>query len=100
MYKDDLVHEFNDEMWYLYHEGTINNAEEFQRDKHIWIKNKTNHRNDCKEICGELNYDVFGYHELTGHPKSWEEAASNALYDLLNEHNDALTFNKMRIQNE
>ena len=82
MYKDKLVHEFNDEMWYLYHEGTINNAEEFQREKNAWINNKIIYRNECKEICGE------------------GEAASNALYDLLDEHNDALTFNQMRIQND
>jgi len=29
MNKDDLVYEFNDDMWLMYHDGTIDNEDDF-----------------------------------------------------------------------
>ena len=46
MYKDDLVYEFNDDMWYLYHEGTINDSEDFTRETHQWLENKVTYNNN------------------------------------------------------
>ena len=53
MYKDDLVYEFNDDMWYLYHQGTIDNSDDFVRETHQWLENKVIYRDDCKEYCNK-----------------------------------------------
>ena len=40
MYKDDLVYEFNDDMWSLYHDGSIDCVDTFTRETHQWLENK------------------------------------------------------------
>ena len=100
MYKDDLVYEFNDDMWYLYHNGTIDNSDDFYNQKHEWIDNKVIYTYECKKICDALDYDIFEEHTVFGKANNWSQAAFAALYDLLNDHNDALTFNEMELQNE
>jgi hypothetical protein len=100
MYKDDLVYEFNDEMWNLYHDGTINNEDDFWNEKHNWIENKTIYTKDNKEYVFKLNYDVFLEHDVFGLANSWAQAGYCAIYDLLNDHKDALTYGKMELQNE
>ena len=37
MYRDDLVYEFNDDMWSLYHDGTINDSDDFTVQTHQWL---------------------------------------------------------------
>ena len=59
MNKDDLVYEFNDDMWYLWHEGTIDDDDDFYNQKHEWIDNKVIYTYECKKICDELDYDIF-----------------------------------------
>ena len=100
MYKDDLVYEFNDDMWYLYHEGTINDSEDFTRETHQWLENKVTYRDDCKKYCNELNADIFEEHPVFGRANNWYEAGYNAIWDLLHESDEALTFDEMKLQNE
>ena len=100
MYKDDLVYEFNDDMWYLYHQGTINDSEDFTRETHQWLENKVTYRDDCKKYCNELNADIFEEHPVFGRANNWYEAGYNAIWDLLHDHDEALTFDEMKLQNE
>ena len=100
MYKDDLVYEFNDDMWLMYHNGTVNNEDDFCTQLHEWIENKVIYTYECKKICDELDYDIFEEHHVFGKANNWSQAAFAALYDLLHDHNDALTFNEMKLQNE
>lgn len=100
MYNDELVYEFNDDMWLMYHDGTVDNEDDFYEQKHQWIDNKVIYTYESKQICNKLDYDVFQDHAVFGKAKNWSQAAFAALYDLLHEHNDALTFNKMVEQNE
>tara|TARA_R100000278_G_scaffold86638_1_gene66178 strand:+ start:332 stop:643 length:312 start_codon:yes stop_codon:yes gene_type:complete len=101
MYKDDLVYEFNDDMWYLYHQGTIDNSDDFEREMHQWLENKVIYRDDCKKYINELNvYNPFEDHDIFGRANNWYEAGYNALWDLLHEHDEALKFNEMKLQNE
>ena len=46
MYRDDLVYEFNDDMWSLYHDGSIDCVDTFTRETHQWLENKVIYR-DC-----------------------------------------------------
>ena len=100
MYNDELVYEFNDDMWLMYHDGTVDNEDDFYNEKHQWIENKVIYTNECKEICNELDYDIFEEHDVFGRANDWSQAAFAALYDLLNDHNDALTYDEMKLQEE
>ena len=97
---DDLVYEFNDDMWLLWHDGTIDDDDDFYNQKHEWIDNKVIYTYECKKICDELDYDIFEDHDLFGKAENWSQAAFAALYDLLNEHDDALTYDEMIRQHE
>lgn len=97
---DDLVYEFNDDMWLLWHDGTIDNDDDFYNQKHEWIDNKVIYTYEARKICDELDYDVFQDHDLFGKAENWSQAAFAALYDLLNEHDDALTYDEMIRQHE
>ena len=100
MYRDDLVHEFNDDMWLMYHDGTIDNDDDFFDQMNQWIDNKVIYTYECQKICYELEYDVFQEHEIFGKANNLPQAAYCAIYDLLGEHEDALTYNEMKTQNE
>jgi len=100
MNKNDLVYEFNDDMWLMYHDGTIDNDDDFHDQQHQWIDNKVIYTYESKQICDALDYDIFEEHEVFGKAENWSQAAYAAIYDLLNDHNDALTYDKMKTQNE
>lgn len=100
MYRDELVHEFNDDMWLMYHDGTIDNDDDFFDQMNQWIDNKVIYTYECKKICDELEYDIFEDHDIFGKANNWSQAAYAAIYDLLNDHNDALTYDEMKTQNE
>jgi hypothetical protein len=100
MYRDDLVYEFNDDMWLLYHDGTIDNDDDFYNEMYQWIDTKVIYTYESKQICDKLDYDVFQDHDVFGKAGNWSQAAYAATYDLLNDHNDALNFNKMKLQEQ
>ena len=100
MYRDDLVYEFNDDIWLMYHDGTIDNEDDFYDQKHQWIDNKVIYTHESKQICDKLDYDIFEEHDVFGKAENWSQAAYAAIYDLLNDHNDTLTYDKMKLQEE
>ena len=100
MTRNELVYEFNDDMWLMYHDGTIDNEDDFYDQRHEWIDNKVIYTHECKQICDALDYDIFEDHDIFGKANNWSQAAFAALYDLLHDHNDALTYDEMQIQNE
>jgi hypothetical protein len=95
MYKDKLVHDFSEEAWLDFHQGYINDQDDFYSFKHEWIDNKVIYTFECKEICDKLNYDIFQEHDVWGKAESWQEAAFAALDDLLNEHEDIVNWSEM-----
>ena len=100
MTRNDLVYEFNDDIWLWYHEGTIDNEDDFYNQKHEWIENKVIYTHECKQICDKLDYDIFEDHHIFGRANNWFEAGYNALWDLLHDHNDALNYTEMKLQEE
>ena len=100
MTRNELVYEFNDDMWLMYHEGTIDNEDDFYDQKHQWIDNKVIYTHESKQICDKLDYDIFEEHDIFGKANNWSQAAYSAIYDLLNDHNDALDFNEMKLQEQ
>lgn len=92
---DKLVHEFNDEAWYAFHHGEINNDDDFYNFQHNWIETKVIYTSECKEICSNLDYDIFHEHDLFGKAENWSQAAYCAIYDLFNEHADLVKWDEM-----
>jgi len=91
---DNYVQDFNEDAWYDFHEGAINNQDDFYEYFTQWIDNKVIYNSDAKNICDNLNYDVFAEHEF-GRSKGWSQAGYNALYDCLIDHNDTVTWAEM-----
>ena len=95
MYKDNIVRDFSEEAWLAFHQGEINDFEDYYEYKHNWIDNAVIYTAKCKEIIDELNYDIFEDHDLFGRAEDYHQAAFAALYDLLNEHNEVVRWEEM-----
>jgi hypothetical protein len=91
---ENYVQDFNDHAWYDFHEGYINNQDDFYEYFTQWIDNQVIYASDAKYICDNLDYDVFAEHEF-GRSKGWSQAGYNALYDCLIDHNDTVTWAEM-----
>ena len=90
----DYVQDFNEDAWYDFHEGAINDQDDFYEYFTQWIDNKVIYNSDAKNICDNLNYDIFAEHEF-GRSKGWSQAGYNALYDCLINHNNTVTWAEM-----
>ena len=95
MYNDKLVQDFSEEAWLAFHQGEINDADDFYNFKHSWIDNKVIYTYEGRKICDELNYDVFQEHDLFGKAENYSQAGFCALYDLLNDDDDVVRWNEM-----
>ena len=93
---DDYVQDFNDHAWDDFHEGTINDQDDFYDYFTQWIDNKVTYTFDAKSICDNLEADVFAEHDLYGRANNWSQAGYNALYDCLMDHNDTVTWDEMQ----
>tara|TARA_R110002049_G_scaffold104210_1_gene250639 strand:+ start:972 stop:1364 length:393 start_codon:yes stop_codon:yes gene_type:complete len=92
---DDYVQDFNDHAWDDFHEGTINDQDDFYDYFTQWIDNKVTYTFDAKSICDNLDADIFAEHEF-GRAENWGQAGYNALYDCLMDHDDTVTWADMR----
>ena len=92
---DKLVHEFGDDAWYAFHQGDINDQDGFYIFQHEWIDNKVIYTSESKQICIDLDYNVFQEHDTFGRANNWQQAAYAALYDLLNNHDDTVNWYEM-----
>ena len=93
---DDYVQDFNDDAWYDFHEANINNQDDFYDYLTQWIDNKVTYTFDARNICDNLEADVFAEHDLYGLAENWSQAGYNALYDCLINHDDTVTWADMR----
>jgi len=91
---DDYVQDFNDHAWYDFHEANINNQDDFYEYFTQWIENKVTYTFEARDICDNLEADVFAEHEF-GRAENWSQAGYNALYDCLMDHDDTVTWSEM-----
>ena len=97
---DDYVQDFNEHAWHDFHGGTINDQDDFYAYFTQWIENKVTYTFEARDICDNLEADVFAEHEF-GRAENWSQAGYNALYDCLIDHDDTVTWTEMEhIQNE
>lgn len=84
MTKQELIEEFNDEIWLAFHNGDVNDEPGYNRFVGEWIDTQTIYTHNCKEICDCIgNEYIFDNHEVYGRPDGWRQAAYNALHDLI-----------------
>ena len=91
---DDYVQDFNDHAWDDFHEANINDQDDFYDYFTQWIENKVTYTFDAKNICDNLDADIFAEHEF-GRAENWSQAGYNALYDCLMDHDDTVTWSEM-----
>lgn len=91
---DDYVQDFNEHAWYDFHGGTINDQDDFYAYFTQWIENKVTYTFEARDICDNLEADVFADHEF-GRAENWTQAGYNALYDCLYFHDDTVTWDEM-----
>ena len=91
---DDYVQDFNDHAWHDFHEANINDQDDFYAYFTQWIENKVTYTFEARDICDNLEADVFADHEF-GRAENWTQAGYNALYDCLIDHDDTVTWDEM-----
>ena len=91
---DDYVQDFNDHAWDDFHEANINDQDDFYDYFTQWIENKVTYTFEAKNICDNLDADIFAEHEF-GRAENWTQAGYNALYDCLIDHDDTVTWTEM-----
>ena len=91
---DDYVQDFNEDAWHDFHEANINDQDDFYDYFTQWIENKVTYTFDAKNICDNLDADIFAEHEF-GRAENWTQAGYNALYDCLIDHDDTVTWDEM-----
>ena len=92
---DDYAHTFSEDAWFDYHQGNINNEDDFYEYFNSWIDNKVIYYSEARDICYSLNADVFAEHDLFGRADDWSLAGYSALYDCLMDHDDTVTWSDM-----
>jgi hypothetical protein len=58
----------------------IQDQDDYDNAIHEIVDNMCTYTKESKEAVDELNYDVFQEDDLFGRPRSYEEAAYNAIY--------------------
>ncbi len=91
---DDYVQDFNDHAWHDFHEANINDQDDFYAYFTQWIENQVTYTFEARDICNNLEADVFAEHEF-GRAENWTQAGYNALYDCLIDHDDTVTWDEM-----
>jgi len=92
---DDYVQDFNEDAWLDFHQGTINNQDDFYEYFNNWIDNKVIYYSEARDIFENLDANVFAEHDLFGRANDWTQAGHNALYDCLMDNDDTVTWSEM-----
>ena len=92
---NDYVQDFNEDAWLDFHQGTINNQDDFYEYFNSWIDNKVIYYSEARDIFENLDANVFAEHDLFGRANDWTQAGHNALYDCLMDNDDTVTWSDM-----
>ena len=91
----NLHENFRDEVWLAFHEGEINNQDEFYDYLHQYIDNACIYTSDCESILvGNMEY-CFDEHDLYGRPNNIAQSAFACLYDFITDHIDTPNWEQM-----
>jgi hypothetical protein len=87
--------EVSDYLWYEFHGGNLNDADDFYVLLHEWIDNQVIYYSECEAIL-EGNWEYhYDEHDLYGRPENIAQAAYACLYDYLLDSPDTVTWADM-----
>ncbi len=78
---DELLQDFQDEAWYAFHQGEINNSDDFYTYFHEFIDNAVIYNYDCSTYLKNNEEYYFLDHDVYGRPDNINQAAFACIYD-------------------
>ena len=91
----EMDQSFSEDAWHAFHQGDINNQDDFYDYFHEWIDNAVIYTHDCEGILeGNSEYHYLE-HDVYGRPENIAQAAFACLYDYLMDSPDTVTFDEM-----
>jgi hypothetical protein len=86
---------FSEDAWHAFHQGDINNQDDFYDYFHEWIDNACIYTSDCEEILNGNSEYHYEDHDLYGRPNNISQAAFACLYDYIMDSPDTVTWAQM-----
>ncbi len=97
---DEIAEEFTSDAWDAFNKEDLNTYSDLEIFKAEWIDTKTIYKNQCKEYCEDLEYDIFECHPVFGRPNNWHQAGQNAIYDALAESDKTIKWEELIDENK
>jgi hypothetical protein len=94
----NLHENFRDEIWLAFHQGEINDQDEFYTYFHEYIDNAVIYTSQCELIL--INNSEYHYedHDLYSRPNNIHQAAYACLHDYLMDHVDTPNWEQMETE--
>jgi len=93
----NLHENFTDEVWLAFHQGEVNDQDEFYNYLHEYIDNAVIYNSDCESILNGNSEYHYEDHDLYGRPNNIYQAAFACLYDYITDHIHTPTWEQMEI---
>lgn len=90
-----LHKDFTQEIWLAFHEGEVNNQDEFYTYFYEYIDNAVTYTSDCEAILNGNSEYHYKNHHVYGRPNNIYQAAYSCLHDYLMDHIDTPTWYQM-----
>tara|TARA_B110000967_G_scaffold58179_1_gene59628 strand:- start:70 stop:411 length:342 start_codon:yes stop_codon:yes gene_type:complete len=93
----DIHEDFTGEVWLAFHQGEINDQDDFYNYLHEYIDNAVIYNSDCESILNGNSEYHYEDHDLYGRPNNISQAAFACLYDYITDHIDTPNWTGMEI---
>lgn len=91
----EMDQSFSEDAWHAFHNGDIDNQDDFYDFFHEWIDNAVIYTNDCEAILENNSEYHYNEHDVYGRPDNIAQAAYACLYDYLMDSPDMVTYDEM-----
>lgn len=91
----EMDQSFSEDAWHAFHQGDINNQDDFYDFLHEWIDNQVIYTYECEAILEGNSEYHYNEHDLYGRPENIAQAAYACLYDYLLDSPDLVTWDEM-----
>ena len=91
----EIDQSFSEDAWHAFHNGEINDQDDFYTFFHEWIDNAVIYTYDCEAILENNSEYHYAEHDVYGRPDNIAQAAFACLYDYLMDSPDTVTWSEM-----
>jgi hypothetical protein len=92
----EIDQSFSEDAWHAFHNGEINNQDDFYTFFHEWIDTAVIYNYDCEAILENNSEYHYLEHDVYGRPENIAQAAYACLYDYLMDSPDLVSFDEMQ----